>query len=160
MKKALITGVTGQDGSYLSELLIEKGYAAMERKYDGEGRVSEESYFGTDNEPVESTAKYHRVARVWKDEKHASSEAWFDTEDQPKAVKDTGRRFELELAGKDAVPEMVDCYNAVCADNHGALQKFSEEARLMGLSASMETGETAPVSAILAWFSCWMRPST
>jgi len=26
MKKALITGVTGQDGSYLTELLIEKGY--------------------------------------------------------------------------------------------------------------------------------------
>ena len=26
MEKALITGVTGQDGSYLSELLIEKGY--------------------------------------------------------------------------------------------------------------------------------------
>ena len=26
MKKALIFGVTGQDGSYLSELLISKGY--------------------------------------------------------------------------------------------------------------------------------------
>jgi len=26
MKKALITGVTGQDGAYLAELLIEKGY--------------------------------------------------------------------------------------------------------------------------------------
>lgn len=26
MKKALITGVTGQDGSYLSEFLMEKGY--------------------------------------------------------------------------------------------------------------------------------------
>lgn len=26
MKKALITGVTGQDGSYLAELLLEKGY--------------------------------------------------------------------------------------------------------------------------------------
>ena len=26
MKKALITGINGQDGSYLSELLIEKGY--------------------------------------------------------------------------------------------------------------------------------------
>ena len=24
--KALITGITGQDGSYLAELLIEKGY--------------------------------------------------------------------------------------------------------------------------------------
>jgi GDPmannose 4,6-dehydratase len=27
MKKALITGITGQDGSYLAELLLEKGYA-------------------------------------------------------------------------------------------------------------------------------------
>src|SRR6201991_2833829 len=26
MKKALITGITGQDGSYLAELLIDKGY--------------------------------------------------------------------------------------------------------------------------------------
>ena len=26
VKKALITGVTGQDGAYLSELLLEKGY--------------------------------------------------------------------------------------------------------------------------------------
>lgn len=26
MKKALITGITGQDGSYLTELLIQKGY--------------------------------------------------------------------------------------------------------------------------------------
>ena len=26
MKKALITGITGQDGSYLAELLLEKNY--------------------------------------------------------------------------------------------------------------------------------------
>ena len=26
MPKALITGITGQDGSYLAELLLEKGY--------------------------------------------------------------------------------------------------------------------------------------
>ncbi|MBU4139215.1 MAG: GDP-mannose 4,6-dehydratase, partial [Euryarchaeota archaeon] len=26
MKSALITGITGQDGSYLAELLLEKGY--------------------------------------------------------------------------------------------------------------------------------------
>jgi GDPmannose 4,6-dehydratase len=35
LKKALITGVTGQDGSYLSELLLEKGYevyGVMRRK--------------------------------------------------------------------------------------------------------------------------------
>ena len=27
MKRALITGITGQDGSYLTELLLGKGYA-------------------------------------------------------------------------------------------------------------------------------------
>ena len=26
MKKALITGITGQDGAYLAEMLLEKGY--------------------------------------------------------------------------------------------------------------------------------------
>ena len=26
MKRALITGINGQDGSFLSELLLEKGY--------------------------------------------------------------------------------------------------------------------------------------
>lgn len=26
MRKALITGITGQDGSYLAEFLLEKGY--------------------------------------------------------------------------------------------------------------------------------------
>ncbi|HIC05786.1 MAG TPA: NAD-dependent epimerase/dehydratase family protein, partial [Candidatus Nitrosopelagicus sp.] len=26
MKKALVTGVTGQDGAYLSKILLEKGY--------------------------------------------------------------------------------------------------------------------------------------
>ena len=26
MKKALITGITGQDGSYLTEFLLKKGY--------------------------------------------------------------------------------------------------------------------------------------
>lgn len=30
MKKALITGITGQDGSYLAELLLSKGY--MEKR--------------------------------------------------------------------------------------------------------------------------------
>ena len=32
MKKALITGVTGQDGSYLAELLLDKGYESARYK--------------------------------------------------------------------------------------------------------------------------------
>ena len=30
VKKALITGITGQDGSYLAELLLHKGYEAYD----------------------------------------------------------------------------------------------------------------------------------
>ncbi|MEO8218242.1 MAG: GDP-mannose 4,6-dehydratase [Acidobacteriota bacterium] len=40
MKKALITGVTGQDGSYLAELLLEKGY-------DVHGIIRRSSSFNT-----------------------------------------------------------------------------------------------------------------
>jgi GDPmannose 4,6-dehydratase len=41
MKKALITGITGQDGSYLAELLIEKGYEVY-------GVIRRSSSFNTD----------------------------------------------------------------------------------------------------------------
>src|ERR1700722_799923 len=40
-KKALITGITGQDGSYLAELLLQKGYAVH-------GIVRRSSSFNTD----------------------------------------------------------------------------------------------------------------
>ncbi len=40
MKKALITGVTGQDGSYLSELLLSKNYKVI-------GIIRRSSYFNT-----------------------------------------------------------------------------------------------------------------
>jgi GDPmannose 4,6-dehydratase len=41
MKKALITGITGQDGSYLAELLLEKGYQVH-------GLIRRSSTFNTD----------------------------------------------------------------------------------------------------------------
>ncbi|HEV8248063.1 MAG TPA: GDP-mannose 4,6-dehydratase, partial [Polyangiaceae bacterium] len=41
MKKALITGITGQDGSYLAELLLGKGYEVV-------GLVRRSSSFNTD----------------------------------------------------------------------------------------------------------------
>ena len=44
MKKALITGITGQDGSYLAELLIDKGYEVniqeTSRQGQGIGRIN------------------------------------------------------------------------------------------------------------------------
>jgi GDPmannose 4,6-dehydratase len=56
MKKALITGLTGQDGSYLAELLLEKGYEVH-------GIIRRSSSFNTDriehlyHDPHESGAK-------------------------------------------------------------------------------------------------------
>lgn len=41
MKKALITGITGQDGSYLTELLLDKGYEVY-------GIIRRSSTFGTE----------------------------------------------------------------------------------------------------------------
>ena len=48
MKKAFITGVTGQDGSYLSEFLLEKGYEVhgliRRSSVDYRERIAHESY--------------------------------------------------------------------------------------------------------------------
>ncbi|MEE0983999.1 MAG: GDP-mannose 4,6-dehydratase, partial [Bacteroidales bacterium] len=56
MKTALITGITGQDGSFLAELLIEKGYSVH-------GIIRRSSSFNT--ERIE-----HLYLREWiKDQK-------------------------------------------------------------------------------------------
>ena len=41
MKKALITGINGMDGSYLADLLLEKGYKVfgLERRTSSKNRV-------------------------------------------------------------------------------------------------------------------------
>jgi len=53
MKRALITGVTGQDGSYLAELLLEKGYEVF-------GMVRMSSANNLDRlKPILSNDKFH-----------------------------------------------------------------------------------------------------
>lgn len=58
MKKALVTGITGQDGSYLAELLLEKGYAVH-------GLIRRSSTFNTSRidhlfqDPHEKGVKLH-----------------------------------------------------------------------------------------------------
>src|SRR5262245_46632500 len=47
-KKALITGITGQDGSYLAELLLEKGYEV----YGLVRRASTTNYWRIEHLPV------------------------------------------------------------------------------------------------------------
>ena len=60
MKKALITGITGQDGSYLAELLLKKGYMVY-------GIIRRSSSFNTQRidhlyqDPHEKLRKLHLV---------------------------------------------------------------------------------------------------
>ena len=63
--KALITGVTGQDGSYLAELLLEKGYEVY-------GIIRRSSSFNTDRidhiyeDPHHPDPKFHLIHPVRK----------------------------------------------------------------------------------------------
>ena len=51
MKTALITGVMGQDGSYLSKLLLEKGYKVYgARRRNGSGNDWRHKYLGIENQ--------------------------------------------------------------------------------------------------------------
>ena len=54
MKKALITGVSGQDGSYLTELLLSKGYEVhgMVRRSSSFNRSRLESFYQAENKVV------------------------------------------------------------------------------------------------------------
>ncbi|MBC8132126.1 MAG: GDP-mannose 4,6-dehydratase [Deltaproteobacteria bacterium] len=63
MKKALITGITGQDGSYLAELLLEKGYEVT-------GMIRRSSSFNTERlDPVyqDPHAASYRLRLVYGD---------------------------------------------------------------------------------------------
>lgn len=51
MKNALVTGVTGQDGSYMAELLLNKGYKVfgMERRASTPSRINTDNIIGHPN---------------------------------------------------------------------------------------------------------------
>ena len=70
----------------------------MTREYDEAGNVASENYFDEKEEPVLSSAGYHRIDRTWADPKHADSEAWFGTDGLPMAMSNnTYVRIEREF---------------------------------------------------------------
>jgi GDPmannose 4,6-dehydratase len=52
MKKALITGITGQDGAYLAELLLSKGYVYSPRKSKTIKRINFD-FWGNENKSIQ-----------------------------------------------------------------------------------------------------------
>ena len=72
MKKALITGITGQDGSYLAELLLEKGYEVQVNNSQGDWRRTAGLY-GIDDikeAPAKDDQWFQMVVKV--DGKHVT----------------------------------------------------------------------------------------
>lgn len=57
MKTALITGITGQDGAYLSELLLEKGY----KVYGTYRRTSSVNFWRTEELGIHDHSNFHLV---------------------------------------------------------------------------------------------------
>ena len=76
MKKALITGIAGQDGSYLSKLLLEKGYQVFGgRRRNGSGTLWRHEYLGildqieiVDFELTEQSNIYRTIDKIQPDE--------------------------------------------------------------------------------------------
>jgi GDPmannose 4,6-dehydratase len=66
-KRALITGITGQDGSYLSELLLEKGYEVH-------GIIRRTSTFNTD-----------RIDHIYEDPHQVGAGSFYTTATSPMA---------------------------------------------------------------------------
>ena len=82
MKRALITGITGQDGSYLAELLLKKGYLVH-------GVVRRSSTFNTD-----------RIDHIYQDPHETDVRLFLHHGDLTDA---TGLRRVLELASPDEI---------------------------------------------------------
>ncbi len=57
MKKALVTGISGQDGAYLSELLLEKGYTV----YGAFRRTSSVNFWRIEELGIEKHPNFHLV---------------------------------------------------------------------------------------------------
>src|SRR6187549_2581753 len=94
MKKALITGITGQDGSYLAELLLEKGYDVF-------GLVRRSSTFNTDRidhlykDPHDSRV---RLRLIYGDLNDASSLNQLVLQVQPDEIYNLGAQSHVRVS--------------------------------------------------------------
>jgi GDPmannose 4,6-dehydratase len=139
MKKALITGVTGQDGSYLSELLLEKGYEVT-------GLIRRSSSFNTERlEPIyqDPHTPSYRLRLVYGDLDDGSALARILHEVQPDEIYNLGAQSHVRVSFD--VPE----YTASIAGMGTlrlleAIRAIGIKTRLYQASSSEMFGSAAP----------------
>ncbi len=128
MKKALITGITGQDGSFLAELLIEKGYEVH-------GILRRSSTFNTGriehlylDEWVRDMKKKRQVNLHWGDMTDSSSLIRIISEVRPDEIYNLAAQSHVKVSFE--VPEFT-----ADADAMGVL-RLLEAVRIAGLAQS------------------------
>jgi GDPmannose 4,6-dehydratase len=94
MKRALITGITGQDGSYLAELLLQKGYAVY-------GLLRRSSSFNTgriDGIYQDPHEKEVRLRLIYGDLNDASSLNWVIRNVRPDEIYNLGAQSHVRVS--------------------------------------------------------------
>lgn len=94
MKKALITGITGQDGSYLAELLLEKGYEVY-------GLVRRSSSFNTSRIDHILEDEHHKgvkLFRAYGDLSDASSLSRLLEKERPDEIYNLGAQSHVRIS--------------------------------------------------------------
>jgi GDPmannose 4,6-dehydratase len=131
MKRALITGITGQDGSYLTELLLDKGYEVW-------GTVRRSSTFNTDR--IDHLYKdLHeanvRLRLVYADLNDASSLASVVEQVRPDEVYNLGAQSHVRVSFD--IPEYTGEVTALGATRLlEAIRRFKPDARFYQASSS------------------------
>lgn len=105
MKKALITGVTGQDGSYLSELLLEKGYLV----YGLQRRASLPNSSRIDH--IYDNPKYPNFITIYGDLTEASNISRVLTKIQPDEIYNLAAQSHVKVSFE--IPEYTVNVNAL-----------------------------------------------
>jgi GDPmannose 4,6-dehydratase len=134
MKKACITGITGQTGSYLADLLLDKGYSVY-------GLIRRSSSFNT--ERIDHIYDNPNLKLIYGDLSDTSSVCDFVNSIQPDLLFNEGAMSHVRVSFD--IPEYtmdVDATGTVrCLE---AIRKFSPHTRYLNAATSELFGKTPP----------------
>ena len=138
MKKALITGITGQDGSYLSELLLEKGYEihgiVRRSSLANTGRIDHiiDKLYLHDGDLTDSTSLIRIINEVRPDEIYnlaaqSHVQVSFDVPEYSGDVDALGVLRMLEACRIVGIEKSVKFYQASTSELYGKVEEIPQK---------------------------------
>ena len=139
MKKALITGITGQDGSYLAEFLLEKGYDVhgvirrssvdyRERIAHLEGHPHFHLHYGdlSDSMSILSVVSTVRPDEIYNLAAQSHVQVSFDVPEFPADVDATGVLRVLEAVRLSGLKDTCRIYQASTSELYGKVEEVPQ----------------------------------